>query len=92
MSMVTVMPQIAVNLPERLLTTLDRLVATGNYDSRSQAVRAALEQLVERGRAREIDAGFADGFRAVPERPKELADARRLALEAIADEPWERWW
>lgn len=90
--MLFVMPQIAVKLPEPLLTTLDRLVATGSYDSRSHAVRAALEQLVERGRAQELDTAFAEGFRAAPERPEELADARRLALEAIADEPWERWW
>lgn len=43
-------------------------------------------------RDEDIDRAFVDGFRQHPERPHELDDARRLAVEPIEDEPWERWW
>jgi hypothetical protein len=35
---------------------------------------------------------FASGFRRLPDDGAELAEATRLAIEAIEDEPWERWW
>jgi len=31
-------------------------------------------------------------WRRVPESPDDLHDARRHAVEAIEDEPWETWW
>jgi Arc/MetJ-type ribon-helix-helix transcriptional regulator len=84
--------QIAVKLPDTLANDLDRLVARGDFENRSQAVREGLETVLaarERERLRER-------YRAVlaqhPETPRELADARRLAVESIEDEPWERWW
>lgn len=86
------MTQIAVKLPDPLLEMLDELVAAGAYPSRSQAVRSALEQLVTRARADRIDHAFSEGFARSPERPHELAEAHRLAVEAIHDEPWKPWW
>jgi Arc/MetJ-type ribon-helix-helix transcriptional regulator len=84
--------QIAVKLPDELSSALDALVARGVFGSRSQAVREAVEDLVRRSDAARIDAGFREGFARHPQRPDELADARRLAEEAIRDEPWEPWW
>lgn len=84
--------QIALKLPDALAAALDELVERGVYPNRSQAVRVAVEALVRRSAAERIDAAFAEGFTRHPERPEEIADATRLAVEAIEDEPWEPWW
>jgi Arc/MetJ-type ribon-helix-helix transcriptional regulator len=84
--------QIAVKLPDEVVDAIDRLVADGRFASRSDAVRRGLDRVVRDAHADRIDQAFADGFRRHPERPEELADAERLAIESIEDEPWERWW
>lgn len=84
--------QIAVKLPTQVLDQIDRLVAEGAFASRSQAVRTALHRMLGEMASAQIDHGFADGFRRHPETREELAEAERLAVEAIEAEPWERWW
>jgi Arc/MetJ-type ribon-helix-helix transcriptional regulator len=84
--------QIAVKLPDRLLGELDQLVDAGAFSSRSQAVRSGLEAMVASHRRQEIDRRYREAGAAAPETPEELADATRLAVDAIDDEPWERWW
>jgi hypothetical protein len=44
------------------------------------------------GEPREIDRMYAEGYAAHPETAEELADAERLAIDSIDEEPWERWW
>jgi len=84
--------QIAVKLPDRLVGELDRLVEAGAFDSRSQAVRSGLEAMVAARRREDLDRRYRDAVARVPERDAELSDAHRLAVDAIHDEPWERWW
>ncbi len=84
--------QIAVKLPPELVRELDRLVARGEFNSRSQAVRSGLEELVSARRRHEIDRQYGVAFERLPETDEELADATRLAVESINEEPWERWW
>lgn len=84
--------QIAVKLPDALLAAIDDLVGGGAFPSRSQVVRAALEGLLAGERRKQVDAAFAAGFARVPETDAEMREATRLGLEAIAEEPWERWW
>ncbi len=84
--------QIAVKLPDRLVGELDRLVEAGAFASRSQAVRSGLEAMVAARRSEEIDRRYRDAGTRVPESDAELSDATRLAVGAIDDEPWERWW
>ncbi len=84
--------QIAVKLPDELVGELDRLVEAGAFDSRSQAVRSGLEAMVARRRRDAVDARYAESAARAPETDAELADATRLAVDAIHDEPWERWW
>lgn len=91
--MLRVVPrQIAVKLPDELLEAVDDLVAAGRFSSRSSAVRAGLSIVVSQAERDAIDRAFAEGFRRHPDTPDELADARRPAVDAIEDEPWERWW
>jgi len=84
--------QIAVKLPDQLLGEVDRLVGRGSFASRSEAIRTGLETVVAAGRREEIDRQYRDGYARLPETPEEMADATRLAVESIHEEPWERWW
>jgi Arc/MetJ-type ribon-helix-helix transcriptional regulator len=84
--------QIAVKIPDPLLAVIDDLVVQGRFSSRSAAVRAGLDIVTRQAHTEAIDRAFTEGFRRVPERPAELRDAHRLAIEAIEDEPWEPWW
>jgi Arc/MetJ-type ribon-helix-helix transcriptional regulator len=84
--------QIAVKLPDRLVAELDALVSGGAFASRSEAVRYGVEALVRQDERRRIDLAFTEGFRRHPDSDDEMADATRLAGEAINDEPWEPWW
>ena len=84
--------QIAVKLPDELVGELDRLVERGAFDSRSQGVRAGLEAMVGSYRRKELDERYRDAFARLPESDEEIAEATRLGVDAIRDEPWERWW
>lgn len=84
--------QIAVKLPEALLGELDRLVRDGCFESRSQGVRRGIEAVVESHRRGVIDRGYAEAYARFPETDAEMAEATRLAIESINEEPWERWW
>ncbi|MGI8936966.1 MAG: ribbon-helix-helix domain-containing protein [Iamia sp.] len=84
--------QIAVKLSDEVVETVDALVQAGSFRSRSDAVRRGLDLAVERAQSAEIDHAFTEGFTRFPDRPDEVAAARRLAVEAIEAEPWDRWW
>ena len=84
--------QIAVKLPDELVQELDRLVEQGDFASRSQAVRSGISAIVAARRRAEIERRFRQAAVDLPETERELADATRLATEAIHDEPWQRWW
>ncbi|HWH34903.1 MAG TPA: ribbon-helix-helix domain-containing protein [Acidimicrobiales bacterium] len=84
--------QIAVKLDDEAVAKLDQLVAEGAYASRSQAVRRAVDTLVRSEERWRIDQGFAEGFARQPETDGEMAEATRLAIESIHEEPWEVWW
>lgn len=84
--------QIAVKLPDELVSRVDDLVSKGAFRNRSAAVRDGLEAVV-RAKAREgLDQQYARAFALVPESDDELAHATQLAIQSIAEEPWDRWW
>ncbi|MEJ7797635.1 MAG: hypothetical protein WKF42_03975 [Solirubrobacteraceae bacterium] len=84
--------QIAVKLPDALVHEVDRLVAGGAFDSRSQAIRSGLETMVAGRRRDEIGREYREAMTRLPETDEEMAAATRLAIESINEEPWERWW
>ncbi len=84
--------QIAVKLPDELVGELDRLVESGAFGSRSHAIRTGLETMVGARRRQELDERYRTAVERMPETEEELAHATSLAVEAIHDEPWERWW
>lgn len=52
----------------------------------------AITQITAERARQEVDACYRDAAARHPETVEEIADARRLAEEGIAEEPWERWW
>ncbi|MEQ8718094.1 MAG: hypothetical protein RIE08_10855 [Acidimicrobiales bacterium] len=80
--------QIAVRLPEPLLSDLDDLVESGAYKSRAAAVRAGIEAIMRLEQQRRTDRAIVDGYTRQP--PTEAEDRAALASlrEAILDEPW----
>jgi Arc/MetJ-type ribon-helix-helix transcriptional regulator len=84
--------QVAVKLPEELADELDRLVQSGAFDSRSQVLRAGLEAIITRREQERLRERYREAMAKHPETPNEMAEAGRLAIDAIEEEPWERWW
>jgi Arc/MetJ-type ribon-helix-helix transcriptional regulator len=59
--------QIALKLDDAVVRELDELVGKGIYESRSDAVRRAVDRTLALHRRREIDDAFRAGFAADPD-------------------------
>jgi Arc/MetJ-type ribon-helix-helix transcriptional regulator len=82
------MAQVVTRLDDRLVADLDSLVAAGDFASRSEGVRVALERLIDEQRRRRIGAEIVAGYERYPETNEEIAHAERLTRASIAEEPW----
>jgi Arc/MetJ-type ribon-helix-helix transcriptional regulator len=80
--------QIAVRLPQPLLSELDDLVTSGAYESRAAAVRAGIEAITKLERQRQTDRAIVDGYTRQPPTETEHHEARASLREAILAEPW----
>ena len=80
-------PQIAVRLGADLVEGLDALVADGRFSTRADAIRAAIEALVDADRRGRIDEAIVAGYRRVPSGndPGLEAALDRAAREVLAD-------
>ncbi len=80
--------QIAVRIPDALAESLDDLVSEGRFETKAEAIRAALQTLVDQERRRKVGELIADGYRRIPQDEDELKAARRAAIRSIEQEPW----
>jgi Arc/MetJ-type ribon-helix-helix transcriptional regulator len=80
--------QIAVRLPEELLSELDALVASGVYESRAAAVRAGVEAIMALEHRRQIDQAIVVGYQRIPPTAVEHDAAVASLRDAVAEEPW----
>lgn len=60
-------PQVAVRLGEELLERIDAMVDAGRFETRAEAIRAGIEELVDRERRREIGEAIVQGYRERPQ-------------------------
>jgi Arc/MetJ-type ribon-helix-helix transcriptional regulator len=67
---------------------IDRLVESGVFASRSDAVRAGLEVVVDRERRRAVGLAIVDGYRRFPQDEDDLAWPDAATSAMIAEEPW----
>lgn len=82
------MAQFVTRIDERLAREVDRLVSEGLVESRSAAVRLALEDLVDRHRRRQIGEAIAEAYRRQPQTESEVGWADEATRRMIAEEPW----
>jgi Arc/MetJ-type ribon-helix-helix transcriptional regulator len=80
--------QIAVRIPTALAQRLDALVTSGTYETRADAVRAALEALLDAERRADVGRRIVDGYRRIPQEDAEVAAAEDAASRSIDEEPW----
>ncbi len=80
--------QIAVRIPAELADGLDELVATGRFETKAEAIRAAIRDLVEVERRRAVGERIAEGYRHAPQTDEEEAAATAAAIRSIREEPW----
>lgn len=80
--------QLVTRVDDDLADAVDRLVAAGLVGNRSEAVRMALEQLIDRHRRAEIGRAIVDGYQEHPQDGSEVGWADDATVGMIADEPW----
>ena len=82
------MTQLVVRVSGDLAAAVDRLVDLGEVASRSEAVRIALEHLINQRRREAIGRQIVDGYQRIPETEEELAGASAGTRRLIDEEPW----
>lgn len=82
------MTQFVTRIDDELAGAVDALVSAGVVESRSDAVRVGLAQLVERHRRCKIGEAIAAGYRDLPQSDEELAGLDGATRALIAEEPW----
>jgi len=82
------MAQLITRVDDRLLADVDALVNDGVAATRSDAVRRALQSLVEEHRRRQIGQAIVDGYRRQPQTEEELAGLEAATRALINEEPW----
>jgi Arc/MetJ-type ribon-helix-helix transcriptional regulator len=80
--------QIAIRIPDGLAESLEELVTSGRFQTKAEAVRTALEVLIEAERRGRVGALIADAYRRVPQDDQEVETARDAAIRSIHEEPW----
>lgn len=80
--------QIAVRLSDDLAGRLDEVVRSGAFPSRAEAVRVAIDELLDGLRRRQVGAAIVEGYRRQPQTDDEVAVAEAAAIRSINTEPW----
>ncbi|MBS1869197.1 MAG: hypothetical protein JSS99_05995 [Actinobacteria bacterium] len=80
--------QLVTRVPDAVAEAVDGLVRAGVFGSRSEAVRAGLEAVVERERRAAVGQAIADGYRRVPQDADDLTWPDAATAAMIAEEPW----
>ena len=80
--------QFAIRMSDELASSLDELVSSGRFPTRAEAVRAAIERLLDEERRHEIGRRIVQGYTDVPQTDAEVAAATESAVRSIEEEPW----
>ena len=80
--------QIAIRIPDDLASDLDGLVSSGRFETKADAVRTALEALIDTERRAEVGRQIVEGYRRVPQDEADVVAASQAAGRSIDEEPW----
>ncbi len=82
------MAQLVTRLDDRLVAEVDALVAAGLVSNRSEAVRLALERLVDQHRRQRVGAEIAEAYRRRPQTDEELSGLDEATRALVSEESW----
>ena len=82
------MAQLVTRIDDDLAAQVDDLVAAGEFESRSDAVRRGLTSLVDEHRRRRIGKVIVDGYLRHPQTEHDVGWSDAATAAMIADEPW----
>jgi len=82
------MVQLVTRVPDDIAAAIDDLVAARVFGSRSEAVRAGLEAVIERERRAAIGQAIVDGYTRIPQEQDEIEWSDAATAAMIAEEPW----
>lgn len=82
------MAQVVARLHDDLVAAVDELVSDGVFESRSDAIRRALEFVVDAQRRRQVGDAIVAGYQRFPETSQEVAWGEAATIAMIEDEPW----
>jgi Arc/MetJ-type ribon-helix-helix transcriptional regulator len=82
------MTQLVARIDDDLARSIDRLIAEGVVESRSDAVRKGLQALIESTRRRRTADEIIAGYTQLPQTENEVAWVDQATVQMIADEPW----
>jgi Arc/MetJ-type ribon-helix-helix transcriptional regulator len=80
--------QLVTRIPDDLAEAIDALVRDGVFASRSEAVRAGLDSVVDRARRAAVGRSIAEGYERLPQSEDDLGWSDAASAAMIADEPW----
>jgi len=80
--------QIAIRIPDELGGELEALVSSGRFETKADAVRSALEALVDAERRAGVGRQIVEGYQRVPQDDVDVASAHETAIRSIDEEPW----
>ena len=80
--------QLVTRVSDAVAEAVDDLVRAGVFGSRSEAVRAGLDAVVERERRAVVGRSIVEGYRRVPQDEDDLAWPDAATAAMIAEEPW----
>jgi Arc/MetJ-type ribon-helix-helix transcriptional regulator len=80
--------QIAIRIPKALALELETLVSSGRFETKADAVRSALETLVDAERRAELGRRIVEGYQRIPQDDVDVASAHEAATRSIDEEPW----
>ena len=80
--------QIAIRIPTALAAQLSDLVETGRFETKADAVRTALEALIDAERRADVGRRIVEGYQRVPQEDSDVAAADQAATRSIDEEPW----
>jgi Arc/MetJ-type ribon-helix-helix transcriptional regulator len=80
--------QIAIRIPTGLAEQLEALVASGRLETKADAVRSALEALLDAERRADVGRRIVEGYQRVPQDDVDVVAAHQAASRSIDEEPW----
>lgn len=80
--------QIAIRIPDDLAAKLETLVSSGRFGTKADAVRSALEALVEAERRAGVGRQIVEGYQRIPQDDADVVSAHEAAIRSIDEEPW----